>query len=92
MRWQDKLLSSLAEEFAHVQREYHLPPGDFPDPIKFKEILESFDLSTFPKLDKKMVKTIDEVRPAACVHKPSPRFLVYATRKCMQGIRPVSCQ
>ena len=54
-------MANLPDEFSHVQREYHLPPGDFPDPGKFKQILESFDLSAFPKLDKKMLKTIDEV-------------------------------
>lgn len=43
-----------------MQKEYHLPPGDFPDPERFRNILEGFDISSFPKLDKKMVKTIDE--------------------------------
>eukprot|EP00873_Tetraselmis_striata_P019974 jgi/Tetstr1/440238/TSEL_028589.t1 len=58
---QDKLLGNLRAEFEAVQKEYHLPPGDFPDPERFRNILEGFDISSFPKLDKKMVKTIDEV-------------------------------
>lgn len=28
---QEKLLRNLADQFAQVQREYHLPVGDFPD-------------------------------------------------------------
>jgi EH domain-containing protein 1 len=44
-----------------VQREHHLPPGDFPDVNRFRDILSAFDFSTFPKLSKSMVKQIDDV-------------------------------
>lgn len=44
-----------------VQREYHLPKGDFPDVHRFREILSSFDLLTFPKVTKGMSKQIEDV-------------------------------
>lgn len=33
---QRKLLANLADHFRSVQREYHLPPGDFPDMQRFQ--------------------------------------------------------
>lgn len=57
---QDKLLDNLAQEFAHVQREFHLHPGDFPDVERYREILSAFDLSRFPKLDKQMIRQVDD--------------------------------
>ena len=57
---QEKLLENLEAEFKHVQREYHLHPGDFPDVNRYREILEPFDISKFPKLDKIMLKQVDD--------------------------------
>ncbi|KAK9789563.1 hypothetical protein WJX73_008365 [Symbiochloris irregularis] len=58
---QEKLLRNLSDCFAHVQREYHLPMGDFPDVNRYREILAAFDLSTFPKLRDKDIKNIEDV-------------------------------
>lgn len=58
---QKKLLDELPTHFHQVMREHHLPAGDFPDPARFAEILSAFDLSTFPKLTKDMMKQIDNV-------------------------------
>ncbi|KAK9839793.1 hypothetical protein WJX81_002232 [Elliptochloris bilobata] len=58
---QDKLLRDLPTHFAHVQREHHLPAGDFPDVNRYREILSAYDLSVFPKLKEKDVKTIEDV-------------------------------
>lgn len=44
-----------------VQREHHLPPGDFPDVNRFRDILSAFDFAAFPKMSKSMVKQIDDV-------------------------------
>ena len=44
-----------------VRREHHLPAGDFPDVNRFRDILQAFDLATFPKVDKKVVKTLEDV-------------------------------
>ncbi len=44
-----------------VQRENHLPPGDFPDINRFRDILSAFDFTGFPKLTKQMVQQVDSV-------------------------------
>lgn len=55
------MLDELPDIFRSVQRENHLPPGDFPDVNRFREILSAFDFMQFPKLTKTMVQTIDTV-------------------------------
>jgi len=57
---QERLLENLAAEFQQVQREHHLHAGDFPDVNRYREILSAFDISKFPKLDKNMIKQIDD--------------------------------
>lgn len=47
--------------YLQVQREHHLPAGDFPDVNRFKSILSAFDFAAFPKMSKSMVKQIDDV-------------------------------
>lgn len=44
-----------------VQREHHLPPGDFPDLARFRDILSAFEFDKFPKLSKSMVRQIEDV-------------------------------
>lgn len=56
----DKVLANLPDHFNAVRREHHLPAGDFPDVNRFREILEAYDLTSFPKVDKKVVKTLDD--------------------------------
>merc|ERR1711971_1030401 len=59
---QAKLIRNLDREFAMCARRYELPKGDFPPLDSFRQcLLEIKDLSEFPKLDKKMVKEMDEV-------------------------------
>lgn len=58
---QAKLLDRLHDEFVNIQREYHVHPGDFPDVVRYREILSAFDLSKFPKLEKSVIGTIDRV-------------------------------
>lgn len=58
---QKKMLDELEDVFKQVQREHHLPPGDFPDVNRFREILSAYDFTTFPKLTKQMVQQIDNV-------------------------------
>ena len=41
-----------------VQREHHLPLGDFPDLQRFREILAAFDLSRFHKITSAMLKQV----------------------------------
>ncbi|CAL8464390.1 g3925 [Coccomyxa elongata] len=57
---QEKLLRELPTHFAHVQREHHLPAGDFPDVNRYRDILGGYDLSTFPKLKEKDVRALED--------------------------------
>ena len=50
----------------HTQRLLHgsitqCAAGDFPDVNRYREILSAYDLSVFPKLKEKDVKTIEDV-------------------------------
>ncbi|CAL5220728.1 g2786 [Coccomyxa viridis] len=57
---QEKLLKDLGNQFSYVQREHHLPAGDFPDVNRYREILSGYDISAFPKLREKDVKALEE--------------------------------
>eukprot|EP00798_Chlamydomonas_sp_ICE-L_P032141 gene32141-16666_t len=58
---QEKMLDDLSQTLQLVQREHHLPIGDFPDMNRFREILTAFDLSVFPKMTPAMVQQMDAV-------------------------------
>lgn len=58
---QAKALASLEEHFLKVHRAHHLPVGDFPDVAKFRGCMEGHDLSKFPKLDTKLIDSMDTV-------------------------------
>jgi hypothetical protein len=44
-----------------VQREYHLPAGDFPDVEHFKQVLGGYSIDKFEKLKPKMVQAVDDM-------------------------------
>ncbi|XP_075483014.1 EH domain-containing protein 1-like [Primulina tabacum] len=58
---QKKLIANLDNVFAKVQREFHLPEGDFPDLDQFKEVLARYNMDEFEKLKPKMIQTVDEM-------------------------------
>ncbi|KAF8660366.1 hypothetical protein HU200_057948 [Digitaria exilis] len=58
---QQKLLNSLDEQFAKVQKELHLPPGDFPSMDEYRELLSSYNFDKFEKLRPKMVQGVDDM-------------------------------
>jgi len=60
---QQKMLSDeqLAEHFRTVQQTCNLPPGDFPNMRRFREMVEQYEIWKFPKLDKKLIAAMDEV-------------------------------
>ena len=58
---QEQLLANLEAEFEKVRIEHRLPVGDFPGVNGFREILRSFDLSKFPKADKKTEGVLTDV-------------------------------
>ncbi|XP_048319662.1 EH domain-containing protein 1 [Ziziphus jujuba] len=58
---QQKLIDNLADEFGKVQREFHLPPGDFPNVEHFKEVLNGYSFDKFEKLKTKMIQGVDDM-------------------------------
>ncbi|CAI8596650.1 unnamed protein product [Vicia faba] len=58
---QQKLIDNLEDEFAKVQREFHLPAGDFPDIDHFKDILSGYNIDKFEKLKPKTIQAVDEM-------------------------------
>lgn len=42
---QDELITNIRKEFDKVQRQYNLPPGDFPDAQVFQDICKRFDFN-----------------------------------------------
>ncbi|KAL2944825.1 EH domain-containing protein 1 [Bienertia sinuspersici] len=58
---QESLIDNLEIEFRKVQREYHLPAGDFPDVEHFREILKGYNIDKFDKLKPKLIQGVDEM-------------------------------
>ncbi|CAN1149625.1 EH domain-containing protein 1 [Linum perenne] len=58
---QQKLIDNLADEFGKIQREFHLPPGDFPNVELFKEVLSGYNIDKFERLKPKMIQAVDDM-------------------------------
>lgn len=58
---QQRLMDNLEDEFAKVQREHHLPAGDFPNVDQFKEVLSGYNFDKFEKLRPKMIQSVDDM-------------------------------
>uniref|UniRef100_A0A0D9WAX9 Dynamin-type G domain-containing protein n=1 Tax=Leersia perrieri TaxID=77586 RepID=A0A0D9WAX9_9ORYZ len=58
---QQRLLDSLDEQFAKVQKELHLPAGDFPNVDEYREILSAYNFDKFEKLKPKLVQGVDDM-------------------------------
>lgn len=58
---QQRLIDNLEEEFAKVQREFHLPAGDFPYVEHFREVLGGYSIDKFEKLKPKMIQAVDDM-------------------------------
>ncbi|KAJ4977343.1 hypothetical protein NE237_002449 [Protea cynaroides] len=58
---QQKLIDNLEDEFGKVQREFHLPAGDFPDTEQFREVLSGYNFDKFEKLKPKMIQVVDDM-------------------------------
>ncbi|KAK7276882.1 hypothetical protein RIF29_18028 [Crotalaria pallida] len=58
---QQKLVDNLEGEFGKVQREFHLPPGDFPNVEHFRETLSGYNIDKFEKLKPKMIQAVDDM-------------------------------
>ncbi|KAL2495522.1 EH domain-containing protein 2 [Forsythia ovata] len=58
---QKRLMDNLDDVFAKVQREHHLPAGDFPSVEHFKEVLSRYNIEEFEKLRPKMIQAVDDM-------------------------------
>ncbi|KAK1296236.1 hypothetical protein QJS10_CPB15g01491 [Acorus calamus] len=58
---QQRLIDNLEDEFAKVQREFHLPMGDFPNVDHFKEVLSGYSIDKFEKLKPKLIQSVDDM-------------------------------
>ncbi|CAA2992154.1 EH domain-containing 1-like [Olea europaea subsp. europaea] len=58
---QKRLMDNLEDVFAKVQREHHLPAGDFPSVENFREVLSRYNIEEFEKLKPKMIQAVDDM-------------------------------
>ncbi|KAL6553725.1 EH domain-containing protein 1 [Orobanche minor] len=58
---QQRLIDNLPDEFAKVQREHHLPAGDFPNVEQFREVLSGYSIDKFEKLKPKTIQSVDDM-------------------------------
>ncbi|KAK7387717.1 hypothetical protein VNO78_22507 [Psophocarpus tetragonolobus] len=58
---QQRLIDNLEDEFRKVQREFHLPAGDFPNVEHFREVLSGYSIDKFEKLKPKMIQAVDDM-------------------------------
>ncbi|KAL2483731.1 EH domain-containing protein 1 [Forsythia ovata] len=58
---QQRLIDNLDDEFTKVQREHHLPAGDFPNVEHFREVLNVYNIDKFEKLRPKMIQSVDDM-------------------------------
>ncbi|XP_010538746.1 PREDICTED: EH domain-containing protein 2 isoform X2 [Tarenaya hassleriana] len=58
---QQRLMDNLQEEFGKVQREFHLPAGDFPNVEHFRQVLSGYNIDKFERLKPKMIQAVDDM-------------------------------
>ncbi|KAJ8425689.1 hypothetical protein Cgig2_026211 [Carnegiea gigantea] len=58
---QQRLIDNLEEEFRKVQRDRHLPAGDFPNVEHFREVLKGYNIDRFEKLKPQKIQAADEM-------------------------------
>lgn len=55
------MICSVTNSSKQVQREFHLPAGDFPNVDQFKEILSGYNIDRFERLKPKMIQSVDDM-------------------------------
>nr|XP_027088073.1 EH domain-containing protein 2-like isoform X1 [Coffea arabica] len=59
---QQRLIDNLEDVFAKVQKEFHLPAGDFPSVEHFREVLKSgYKIDDFEKMKPKLIQAVDDM-------------------------------
>ncbi|KAI8371339.1 P-loop containing nucleoside triphosphate hydrolase protein [Radiomyces spectabilis] len=57
---QEALLKNLDQEFLKIQQRHHLPPGDFPNPDRFRQNLALYDMDKFKSLKEDLLERVDD--------------------------------
>lgn len=55
------LIKNLQSVYDEIQREHHLPPGDFPDLREMQEKLSHMDFTKFHPLKPKLLETVEKM-------------------------------
>jgi hypothetical protein len=58
---QQQLLDDLPRQFKRVGQQNRVPDQDFPNPSRFREVLETLDLSKFPSSNAKLLSKLESV-------------------------------
>ncbi|KAI3786641.1 hypothetical protein L1987_40472 [Smallanthus sonchifolius] len=58
---QQRLIDNLETLFEKIQREHHLPPGDFPNIDSFRETLKGYNIDKFERMKSKMIQGVDDM-------------------------------
>ncbi|XP_076933080.1 EH domain-containing protein 1-like [Bidens hawaiensis] len=58
---QQKLIDNLEQVFEKIQREHHLPPGDFPNVDSFRQALNGYNIDRFERVKSKMIQGVDDM-------------------------------
>ncbi|XP_075112964.1 EH domain-containing protein 1-like isoform X1 [Nicotiana tabacum] len=58
---QKRLIDNLEDEFVKIQKEHHLPAGDFPNVEHFREVLSGYSIDKFEKLKPKLIQAVDDM-------------------------------
>ncbi|KAK4363906.1 hypothetical protein RND71_015264 [Anisodus tanguticus] len=58
---QKRLIDNLENEFVKIQKEHHLPAGDFPNVEQFREVLSGYNIDKFEKLKPKLIQAVDDM-------------------------------
>jgi len=58
---QNSLITNLPKEFEEIQKNYKLPPGDFPDVDKYRQRLMDKNFSNFPKYSERLMNVMEDV-------------------------------
>jgi EH domain-containing protein 3/EH domain-containing protein 1 len=58
---QEALLNNLENEFIKIQQTYHLAPGDFPNPARFKQNLVHYDFDKFRPYREEVINMAEQV-------------------------------
>ncbi|KAL8205708.1 hypothetical protein R6Q57_009259 [Mikania cordata] len=58
---QQRLIDNLDTLFEKIQREHHLPPGDFPNVDSFRQSLNGYNIDRFERVKSRMIQAVDDM-------------------------------